>query len=88
MIVAHLCLLIAIGTCLAEDVYDFQTLPPLPPRQGGRSYQPQAASPPVSDALLTDWEGKHWASLDADQDKVALSWNVDQEYITFQVRTD
>lgn len=41
---------------------------------------------PESDALLTDWEGQHWASLDADQDKVALSWTADEKRITFQVR--
>ena len=41
---------------------------------------------PESDALLTDWEGQHWASLDADQDKVALSWTTDEKRITFQVR--
>lgn len=40
----------------------------------------------VADALLSDWEGDHWASLDADLDKVSLSWTTDKEYITFQVR--
>ena len=42
----------------------------------------------VADALLSDWEGKHWASLDADQDKVALSWTTDKDFITFQVGYD
>ena len=40
----------------------------------------------VADALLSDWEGDHWASLDADQDKLALSWTKTEEDITFQVR--
>ena len=53
---------------------------PPPPREG------TAPMMPTSDALLTDWEGQHWVSLDAEQDKVALSWTADQEYITFQVR--
>ncbi len=44
--------------------------------------QPEAIE---SDALLTDWEGQHWASLDADEDKVALSWTADEKRITFQV---
>ena len=41
----------------------------------------------VADALLSDWEGDHWVSLDADLDKVSLSWTTDAEHITFQVRT-
>jgi hypothetical protein len=41
----------------------------------------------VADALLSDWEGDHWASLDADLDKVALSWTTDDKYITFQVKS-
>ena len=40
----------------------------------------------VADALLSDWEGDHWVSLDADLDKVSLSWTTDAEHITFQVR--
>ena len=39
-----------------------------------------------ADALLSDWEGEHWASLDADQDKVALSWTTTAEEAIFQVR--
>ena len=39
-----------------------------------------------ADALLSDWEGQHWASLDADQDKVALSWTTNSEEAIFQVR--
>ncbi len=57
-------------------------------RSRSRSSSPSSPSSrrlPPSDALLTDWEGQHWASLDPDQDKVALSWTADQESITFQV---
>lgn len=39
-----------------------------------------------ADALLSDWEGEHWASLDADLDKVALSWTTTQTEAIFQVR--
>ena len=39
----------------------------------------------VADALLSDWEGDHWVSLDADLDKVSLSWTTDAEHVTFQV---
>ena len=38
-----------------------------------------------ADALLSDWEGEHWASLDAVQDKVALSWTTTSEEAIFQV---
>ena len=38
-----------------------------------------------ADALLSDWEGQHWASLDAEQDKVALSWTTTSEEAIFQV---
>ena len=38
-----------------------------------------------ANALLKDWEGDHWASLDADQDKVALSWTTTSEEAIFQV---
>ena len=44
-----------------------------------------AAGIHVADALLSDWEGDHWVSLDADLDKVSLSWTTDAEHITFQV---
>ena len=46
-----------------------------------------AAGIHVADALLSDWEGDHWVSLDADLDKVSLSWTTDAEHITFQVGT-
>ena len=41
-----------------------------------------------ADALLSDWEGQHWASLDADQDKVALSWTTTNDEAIFQVSAD
>ena len=44
-----------------------------------------AAGIHVADALLSDWEGDHWVSLDAELDKVSLSWTTDAEHITFQV---
>ena len=85
-LISKCCILFLIAEISArngQEVYDFQTLPPLPPgRPGSGSI---SSAPPASDALLTDWEGEHWASLDADLDKVALSWNVDEDYITFQV---
>ena len=39
-----------------------------------------------ADALLSDWDGDHWASLDAEQDRVNLQWSSTAEEITFQVR--
>jgi|FrelakmetLWP11LW_1041352.scaffolds.fasta_scaffold72692_1 hypothetical protein len=41
----------------------------------------------TADALLSDWEGQHFAALDADQDKVALSWSVEKDEIVCQVRS-
>ncbi len=67
-----LCSIVAVSG--QESELRFKTLP-----HGLRSM-------PKSDALLTDWEGQHWVSLDADEDKVALSWTADKEYITFQVK--
>lgn len=58
----------------SEDI-EFEALPP------GRSQLESA------DALLSDWEGDHWASLDGDQDKVALSWSIVENEAVFQVRT-
>ena len=40
-----------------------------------------------ANALLSEWEGDHWASLDADQDKVALSWTTTSDEAIFQVST-
>ncbi len=65
----------------AEDIA-IKTLPPT-------SYDHQYRSQPVlesADALMSDWEGDHWASLDADQDKVALSWSTTDDEAIFQVR--
>ena len=39
-----------------------------------------------ADALLSNWDGDHWASLDAEQDMVNLQWSSNSEEITFQVR--
>lgn len=50
----------------------------LPPDYGRPNFE-------SADALLSDWEGEHWASLDADQDKVALSWTTTPEEAIFQV---
>ena len=58
----------------AEDI-SIKTLPPDYARPVFES----------ADALLSDWEGEHWASLDADQDKVALSWTTNSEEAIFQV---
>ena len=38
-----------------------------------------------SDALLAEWEGEHWASLDPEEDKVAISWTNTEKDITIQV---
>jgi len=59
----------------AEDI-SIKTLPPDYARPVFES----------ADALLSDWEGEHWASLDADQDKVALSWTTNSEEAIFQVQ--
>ena len=61
----------------AEDIA-IETLPP------DFSRRPAFES---ADALLSDWEGEHWASLDADQDKVALSWTTTSDEAIFQVST-
>ena len=58
----------------AEDI-SIKTLPPDYARPVFES----------ADALLSDWGGEHWASLDADQDKVALSWTTNSEEAIFQV---
>ena len=62
----------------SEDELSIRTL------SGEDYFRPNLRS---ADALLSDWEGDHWASLDADMDKVALSWTTDAEHITFQVST-
>jgi hypothetical protein len=35
---------------------------------------------------LSDWEGQHFAALDADQDKVALSWSIEKDELVGQVK--
>ena len=66
------------------DHITIKTLPPNPEvGEEGHRHPPDLRA---ADALLSDWEGDHWASLDGDQDKVALSWTTDEEFITFQVR--
>ena len=62
----------------SRSQFDIKTLPPTEVYDDSGNLR-------VADALLSDWEGQHWASLDADEDKVALSWTTDKEYITFQV---
>ena len=85
----HLRLLLAVVAITATNIaahssrhgnseYDIKTLPPTEVYDDSGNLR-------VADALLSDWEGQHWASLDADEDKVALSWTTDKEYITFQV---
>ncbi len=61
-----------------DEEVSFRTLSPSDRAKNGGLH--------VADALLSDWEGDHWVSLDADLDKVALSWKSDEKHITFQVR--
>lgn len=77
-------LLLGLCSCLERPrstQYDIHTLPPRATVGDG-----SGSGLLEADALLSDWQSEHWASLDADQDKVALSWTTDKEYITFQVR--
>ena len=68
---------------------NIKTLPPDPYvggyRQGHSDYYSSEALN-SADALLSDWDGDHWASLDADLDKVALTWASTENEIIFQVR--
>ena len=73
LLVSLLILTEAAPEAKSEDI-EFEALPP------GRSQLESA------DALLSDWEGEHWASLDGDQDKVALSWSIVEAEAIFQVR--
>jgi len=59
---------------------DFLSIKPLPAPENRRP-----ANLETADALLSDWEGQHFAALDADQDKVALSWTIEKDEVTFQV---
>ena len=73
-------LLTVVAVAAASSQYEEQlSIHTLAPRDRGAGIH-------VADALLSDWEGDHWVSLDADLDKVSLSWTTDAEHITFQVR--
>ena len=75
---------------------NIKTLPPDPSYSSAYSHEHQQNGDYYSsndvinsaDALLSNWDGDHWASLDADQDMVNLQWSSNSEEITFQVRTD
>ena len=58
---------------------NIKTLPPNLERVG------LSALPSVRSTISPDWTGQHSAALDADQDKVWLSWTIEQQYITFKV---
>lgn len=68
---------------------NIKTLPPDPYSDGYRHEHGDFYASEVinsADALLSDWDGDHWASLDADQDRVNLQWSSTAEEIIFQVR--
>ena len=73
---------------------NIKTLPPDTSYSSGYSHERQQHGDFYSsnevinsaDALLSNWDGDHWASLDADQDMVNLQWTSNSEEITFQVR--
>ena len=75
---------------------NIKTLPPDPSYSSVYSHDHQQTGDYYSsndvinsaDALLSNWDGDHWASLDADQDMVNLQWSSNSEEITFQVRID
>ena len=67
---------------------NIKTLPPDPysdeySHEHGQYYSSEIMN--SADALLSNWDGDHWASLDADQDMVNLQWSSTSEEITFQV---
>ena len=62
---------------------NIKTLPP-DPYSGGADYYSSGVLN-SADALLSDWDGDHWASLDADEDKVGLKWSSTADEIIFQV---
>jgi hypothetical protein len=64
----------------ADTDDDFLSIKPLPAPDNRRP-----ANLETADALLSDWEGQHFAALDADEDKVALSWTIEKDEITCQV---
>ena len=68
---------------------NIKTLPPDPYSGGYRHENGDFYASEVinsADALLSDWDGDHWASLDAEQDRVNLQWSSTAEEIIFQVR--
>ena len=70
---------------------NIKTLPPDPYSKGYSQEHGEYYSSDVinsADALLSNWDGDHWASLDADQDMVNLQWSSTSEEITFQVSNE
>ena len=72
---------------------NIKTLPPDSSYSVGYSHEHQQHGEYYSsdvinsaDLLRSNWDGDHWASLDADQDMVNLQWSSNSEEITFQVR--
>ena len=63
---------------------NIKTLPPS--KVSRQSYMSHEEIMANSDALLSEWEGEHWASLDPEEDKVAISWTNTETDITMQVR--
>lgn len=61
---------------------NIKTLPP-DSYSGGDYYSSGVLN--SADALLADWDGEHWASLDAADDKVGLKWKSTAEEIEMQV---
>ena len=67
------------GKLTVADFVDDLAIKPLPaPQRPSKALE-------TADALLSDWEGQHFAALDADQDKVALSWSVENDELVCQV---
>ena len=72
--------LIVVVASATADIVDDLAIKPLPaPQRPSKALE-------TADALLSDWEGQHFAALDADQDKVALSWSVENDELVCQVR--
>jgi len=82
-----MCSMVFVAVLLAVVVVRSQeedlSLKPLPSAIGENDRPPQMEK---ADALLSDWEGQHFAILDGDQDKVAISWTIENDYIMCQVR--
>ena len=68
---------------------NIKTLPPDPSYSDGYRHEhgEYYASEVIhsADALLSDWDGDHWASLDPEQDRVNLQWSSTSDEISFQV---